>query len=401
MCRHSAAPRGARVKALTSLIVVSVCTLLVVPTKAGAEVYRWQDANGKWHFSDTPRDNQGRARVIGGTAGVAPYDPTSAPPPSNASETDTTTTNNVSPGGIVDIGSRLKSTFRDSGVVAEASLAVVAIENPIGSGSGFFVSSDGLIITNRHVVRPEETAQWVDQEKKITQRRDELDQMRKTLDTEKRNLDSLSESLEDYRRYISAEPANSPRRQSLQGEYDILKARHDDRQKGLREYEQRYREARREFDGVLKERSWKGALAGVARSFKVLLKDDSQWQATLIALSEKEDLALLKIDGIRSPRLSLAPVGSVHQGDTVHAIGSPLGIRDSVTTGTVTRIDSSMLFTDAQIMPGNSGGPLITHEGLVAGVNTIKVFQGSVTSEGFGGSIPAAAVRREFSRWIP
>ena len=301
----------------------------------------------------------------------------------------------------MDVEARLKQRFPDTSVVAQASLAVVAVENAVGAGSGFFVSQDGLIVTNRHVVRPEETPQWTAQEEKIRARRETLDNMRSTLDAEKQQLASVGEDLDQYQQYISAEPASSPRRQSLQSEYDLIKGRHERRKKDLEQYEARYHDAKREFDTVLKERSWKGAMAGVARSFKIFLKDDTPLQASLVALSEKEDLALLKVEGIRSPRLALAEDGQMRQGDAVHAIGSPLGIRDSVTSGTVTRSGRDMLFTDARILPGNSGGPLVSADGRVIGVNTIKVSEGNPLGDGFGGAIPASIVRREFGRWLP
>jgi serine protease Do len=358
------------------MLAASVLMWLFCADIALAEVYKWQDKEGRWHFSDSPRDAKTQAAILGGTT-----------PKAEA--------------GINDVATRLSQRFPESGIAGNASLAVVAIESAIGSGSGFFISEDGLIITNRHVVRPEETPQWAAQERKINKRKAALDELRKDLDREKNNLSKMRKSLEEYKAYIAAEPDRSPRRRTLQDDYDILHSRFKSRREDLKTHEKRYAEARKEFDGVTRDRLWRGAMAGVARSFKVFLKDDTALQASLIAISEKEDLALLKIDGVKTPRLALGDDTRPQQGDQVHAIGSPLGLRDSVTTGTITRVDSDMIYTDARIMPGNSGGPLVNKAGRVTGVNTIKVSQGNPLGEGFGGAIPAATVRREFQRWLP
>ena len=67
----------------------------------------------------------------------------------------------------------------------------------------------------------------------------------------------------------------------------------------------------------------------------------------------------------------------------MYAIGSPLGVRDSVSRGVVAGLKREVVLTDATILPGNSGGPLISEEGLVVGVNTAKLAQ-SASSQGIG-----------------
>ena len=57
------------------------------------------------------------------------------------------------------------------------------------------------------------------------------------------------------------------------------------------------------------------------------------------------------------------------------------------------------MITDTQILPGNSGGPLITETGKVVAVNTLKVSQ-QKGSEGFGHSIPIEVVTKEFKQWL-
>jgi S1-C subfamily serine protease len=105
------------------------------------------------------------------------------------------------------------------------------------------------------------------------------------------------------------------------------------------------------------------------------------------------DLAVLKVM-VTNPAqvfLPLAVPTDVHQGEEVIAIGSPIGLRNSVTRGIVSgmRQDAgvSLVQTDAAINPGNSGGPLIDRQGRVIGVNTWKVVSRGLESIGFAVSV--------------
>ena len=109
--------------------------------------------------------------------------------------------------------------------------------------------------------------------------------------------------------------------------------------------------------------------------------------------SSDVDLAVLKVM-VTNPGqvfLPLAVPNDVHQGEEVIAIGSPIGLRNSVTRGIVsgTRQDGgvSLVQTDAAINPGNSGGPLIDREGRVIGINTWKVVSRGLESIGFAVSV--------------
>jgi len=115
------------------------------------------------------------------------------------------------------------------------------------------------------------------------------------------------------------------------------------------------------------------------------------------------DLAVLKIDGGVPAIVVMGDSDRLKPGETVIAIGSPLGdFRNSVTTGVISAtgrmIDTgqgyemeNLLQTDAAINSGNSGGPLVNLAGEVVGVNTLVV-RGSNTSanaEGLGFAIPS------------
>ncbi|MBL4844329.1 MAG: trypsin-like peptidase domain-containing protein [Planctomycetes bacterium] len=125
-------------------------------------------------------------------------------------------------------------------------------------------------------------------------------------------------------------------------------------------------------------------------------------EATLLAASPGDDLALLRIDmpeGAKAARLSAR---SPRIGQTCLAIGNPFGLEHSVSRGIVSArgrrlrvagrlVSGTFLQTDAAIHPGNSGGPLIDLEGRVIGLTTaIRKGKGG----GIGFAIPAKRLRR-------
>ncbi len=141
----------------------------------------------------------------------------------------------------------------------------------------------------------------------------------------------------------------------------------------------------------------------------VKLSNNKQYTATLVGRDTSYDLAVLKIDVTGAPALVLGNSDNVLVGDPVIAIGSPLGLQGTVTTGIIsaknrpvtTSSDNTAgensfidaLQTDAAINPGNSGGPLVDSTGAVIGVNSaIASLGGSIAGQpgsiGLGFSIP-------------
>jgi serine protease Do len=114
----------------------------------------------------------------------------------------------------------------------------------------------------------------------------------------------------------------------------------------------------------------------------------------IIAASPDNDLALLKIEGAGNRKFKSVPLAdfeSVKQGTPVFAIGSPLGLERSVSSGIVSlrnRLNSGRLYiqTTTAINSGNSGGPLFNLKGEVIGVNNMKLSSAGV--EGLGFAIP-------------
>jgi serine protease Do len=120
-------------------------------------------------------------------------------------------------------------------------------------------------------------------------------------------------------------------------------------------------------------------------------------QVRIIAINKFHDLALLKIEDKTAPKFKYTTLGSsdsLSVGDPVFAIGSPLGLERTVTSGilsTKTRQVEGELYlqTSTQINPGNSGGPLFNLAGEVVGVTNMKITFG----EGLGFAIPVELVK--------
>jgi S1-C subfamily serine protease len=130
-----------------------------------------------------------------------------------------------------------------------------------------------------------------------------------------------------------------------------------------------------------------------ARAVTLRTSSGGSTAASVVTASPELDLAVLKADIVSHDQATL-PLGEpsdVRIGAEVLAIGSPLGLRNTVTRGIVSSIRDvrgvHMVQTDAAINPGNSGGPLIDRTGRVIGVNTLKVTGGATESIGFAVSV--------------
>ncbi len=130
---------------------------------------------------------------------------------------------------------------------------------------------------------------------------------------------------------------------------------------------------------------------------------DQILDAKVLGTHKQSDLALLKVEAMHLPTVPLRNDVRVRQGELVFAIGSPEGLRDTVTMGVVSSLarqldpDNPMVYiqTDAALNPGNSGGPLVDIDGNVIGINTLMLSEGG-GSEGLGFAIPAAIVNFDY-----
>ena len=138
------------------------------------------------------------------------------------------------------------------------------------------------------------------------------------------------------------------------------------------------------------------------KQVNIILSDGTQQSATLVGTDQYSDIAVLKTDGKVPAVVTLGNSDKLDPGESVIAIGSPLGdFKNTVTVGVVSAtgrsIDSgkgytieNLIQTDAAINHGNSGGPLVDIAGEVIGINTLIVRDtgsGDV-AEGLGFAIP-------------
>jgi len=135
------------------------------------------------------------------------------------------------------------------------------------------------------------------------------------------------------------------------------------------------------------------------------LDDGVVHKATVVGRDPRIDLALLKIEVMGLPPITLADSSKVQVGEPVMAIGNPFGLERTVTVGVVSAIARATgerpwdkyIQTDAAINPGNSGGPLVNAEGRMIGVNT-TFYSPSGASVGISFAIPANLVRATLER---
>ncbi|ATE57113.1 S1C family serine protease [Actinosynnema pretiosum] len=149
-----------------------------------------------------------------------------------------------------------------------------------------------------------------------------------------------------------------------------------------------------------------------AQQVSVTLDDGRTVQAKVLGADADSDLAVLQAEGVSGlTAATFADSDSVRVGDQVVAIGSPEGLRGTVTSGIVSALDRTVtvpgtgrravsyqaIQTDASINPGNSGGPLVNAAGEVVAINSAIYSPtsdgGEAGSVGIGFSIPSNQVR--------
>lgn len=141
-----------------------------------------------------------------------------------------------------------------------------------------------------------------------------------------------------------------------------------------------------------------------AENIRILTSKGADYGVIVVARDPAHDLALLKVQPRASRDFSVLPLGNsddVEAGDTVIAVGNPLGLGHTVTAGIISQTFRNLMTdqtadgpqveliqTDTAINPGSSGGPLITMTGAVVGVNTAGILQ----AQNIGFAVPSGQV---------
>lgn len=146
-----------------------------------------------------------------------------------------------------------------------------------------------------------------------------------------------------------------------------------------------------EADGVIITNAH---VVGNAGTVEVSLADGRKLPGRVLGGDASVDVAVVRVQGDNLP---VAPIGDsdrLEVGQTAIAIGNPLGLDRSVTSGIVSAVNrdprgiglDGLIQTDAAISPGNSGGPLLDSQGRVIGINTVVLR--APGSEGLGFAVP-------------
>ncbi len=159
-----------------------------------------------------------------------------------------------------------------------------------------------------------------------------------------------------------------------------------------------------------------GAAVGGAAELTVVFSDGEQTPAEIVGITSDYDLAVLKVDRTDLVPLALGDSDEVEVGQSVVAVGAPLGLQGTVTSGIVSALNRPVqagdaeqtsfinaIQTDAAINPGNSGGPLLDSQGRVIGINSAIAQppgQNAAGSIGLGFAIPSNQARRTAEQLI-
>ena len=343
--------------------------LVSVPPPALGQILRYQDADGLWHFTDRP---DGDALPIPGTG-----------PASVRAR---------------DLAAQLA---QGQGGESDPDVAVVLIRTALAEGAGFFCTSDGYILTTRHVVRPVGSDPWRKGQAMVDQAQDGLADLEGKLREWRSRLARMA---------VPESPADAgegpPQGQadqadgvepgaSVQAEGGVSRTAVAGR---VAELERLVRDARRRAHSERFAHDIKDASTTLATSVEVVLADHTRVRARVVTVSRGQDLALLKLDGYRTPYLTLGPEVRLATGQSVFAYGYPDDDAQGATSGLVVEVSPQELVTSVQLIPGHSGGPLLDASGLVVGVNAVKRVSGDqgVHAQGQGIAVPIAQALREF-----
>jgi len=149
-----------------------------------------------------------------------------------------------------------------------------------------------------------------------------------------------------------------------------------------------------------------------ASLIRVVLSDQTSYEARVITGDEVNDLALIKIDaGKPLPAIPFAGDDDLMLGETVIALGNPFGLAHTVTSGILSGknreahfrgevLYRDILQTDAAVNPGNSGGPLLNIDGELIGINVAVYQDARQNAQNIGFAVPVKRARALLASWL-
>jgi S1-C subfamily serine protease len=252
--------------------------------------------------------------------------------------------------------------------IQNALKATVTVRTPWGAtGSGFFINEHS-VITNRHVIKLDDAS--------FEAFKSRVEKNRKMINVEIDKINEWKKKMEDI-------PEGADRTQ-----WEIFIR---DREQEVNRVLPLQKQNEEELSSLIYQRS--------SQNIKIVMSDGKEYTVDRVIPSPDHDLALLKVDSVYARALERSTKERLKQGQAVYAVGSPLGLDNTVTSGIFSAYrkiaghSETYLQVDAAINPGNSGGPLIDKEGYVLGVNTM----GARQARGIGFAIPIEVVFEAFS----
>jgi len=344
--------------------------ILLLTGSAGAGVYRYQDENGNWHFSDRPVE------------GMA--------------DSQSQTEPGIAPSHGQDLAQRLSDMFAPKNDIERVSIATVAIQTAAGYGSRFFITDDGYILTNRHVLQGDKTQKQAIEKQYLNYKR-QVESLKYWIEGQKGRIKIAEAQLQAAKEDIDRE-RNLRIREGKQQIYEAQLNQFEQWQANVRSKEYELSEFERKLDSAKLALDQRDLVADLSQNFTIFLRDRTELYVYLVAASDTYDLALLKLDGYTTPHIKPFNSFQIAQGESVYAVGNPLNLRTQVAAGVLSGHQGAFVKTDARIYPGNSGGPLVTESGRVIGINTFK--QLTRNFEGLGFAIRIDIVLNEFSGYL-
>jgi len=345
-----------------------ILALMALP--CSAKIYKYQK-DGVWHFTDSPPQEKIKELETMVETGKTVPSPKSG-------------------------GTLLLKDYPQRSVIETATAATVAVKGGLGYGSGFFITTDGYILTNKHVIRTTEKQNQSEKEanEAVTGR---IENMEKKFADEKKQMADYAVELKQLKHMADSE-RNRTRKKSYKSEYDYRLKRYETWKADYKKRHQNFLSEERTYRSQQADYNYKKSVANLSQSFTIILADNTELNVRLVATSADQDLALLKLDGYKTPALQKYEARALTPGGALYAIGNPAKLNNSVTSGIFSGFEQGFIQTNAQIYPGNSGGPLVTDDGKVVGINTFKKITHKF--EGLGFAIPIQKAFQEFGRYL-
>jgi serine protease Do len=273
------------------------------------------------------------------------------------------------------VAAKLQLSNKPRNAIESSRNATVFIATSWGTiGSGFIVSKDCWVVTNRHVVK-------FDKEELINQATNDPKFQEEYKDIRNRAI-AKREMLARRLSEESSLHGSTPETASLSKQIN-----------DLTDYINRLPETvAQSIEQEASNMESQGALDG----YQISLVDGTTYNVHYVQMSDKYDLALFQLPATGCPYLELNPNQDLIQGTRLFTIGNPSGLSYTVTSGIFSgyRNEGSVkiIQTDAPINPGNSGGPLVTEDGSAVGINTAILRE----TQGIGFAIPVSLLVEEF-----